>query len=306
MFERNKVGKTQAYVIVCGNEKGGSGKTTTAMHLIVALLNAGHTVASVDLDSRQQSLTRYIENRNHWIQKFGLSIPVSNHFNLNRWSYDSALENENAELECFSEILQSVESAQDFVVIDTPGHDSYMMRLAHSMADSLITPLNDSYVDFDVLGNIDPLNGNVTQISHYAAMVREARRHRRNVDNGLLDWVIVRNRTAHLASRNTARMEASLKSLAMQLGCRLASGISERVVFRELFPKGLTVLDECDRSIVGRGHALSHLAARQEIRSLVTALRLPIDNAARKRADARKIWMNKSSKPVTRLKIMAD
>jgi len=306
MFVERSSGGRQAYVIVCGNEKGGSGKTTTAMHLIVALLNSGHKVASVDLDSRQLSLTRYAENRRNWINRNGLKLPESSHFHLERARTDSVVENENSELKRFSEIVQGIERTHDFIVIDTPGHDSYLMRLAHSMADTLVTPLNDSYIDFDVLGHVDPLSGEVMEISHYANMVREARRHRRSVDNGLLDWVVVRNRLSHLGSRNKSNMFESLKSLSIHLGCRLADGISERVVFRELFPVGMTALDELSEETLGSGPSLSHLAARQEVRSLVKMLRLPIDEVGRRRAETRKMWMQNTTNPGEHLKIFAD
>ncbi len=174
----------------------------------------------------------------------------------------------------FSQIVQEVENTHEFIVIDTPGHDSYLMRLAHSMADTLVTPLNDSYIDFDVLGHVDPQTGEVIEISHYAEMVREARRHRRSVDNGLLDWIVVRNRLSHLGSRNKSNMFESLKNLSMHLGCRLADGISERVVFRELFPIGMTALDELSEEVLGNGPSLSHLAAKQEVRSLMNMLAL--------------------------------
>ena len=307
MFVERKTGGRQAYVIVCGNEKGGSGKTTTAMHLIVALLNSGHKVASIDLDSRQLSLTRYVENRKNWIRKNSLNLPQSDHSFLERANADSILDNENSELRRFSEIVQSVENIYDFIVIDTPGHDSYLMRLAHSMADTLVTPLNDSYIDFDVLGHIDPLSGEVLEISHYATMARDARRHRRSVDNGLMDWVVVRNRLSHLGSRNKANMQESLKNLSMHLGCRLADGISERVIFRELFPIGMTALDDLNEETIGSGGpSLSHLAARQEVRSLVTMLRLPIDEVGKRRAEARKKWMDPSKKSFGDLRIFAD
>lgn len=306
MFQQRTGGGSQAYVIVIGNEKGGSGKTTTAMHLIVSLLNAGHKVASIDLDSRQLSLTRYVENRRNWVRKNSISLPLPHHNNLPRSSSDSILNNENSELRDFSHILQDVEKTHDFIVIDTPGHDSYLMRLAHSMADTLVTPLNDSYVDFDVLGRVDPITGEVLEISHYAQMVRDARRQRRSVDNGLLDWIVVRNRLSHIGSRNKTNMFESLKNLSMQLGCRLAEGISERVVFRELFPIGMTALDELSEDILGASPSLSHLAARQEVRSLVSVLRLPVDDAGRRRADARKRWMDRSSEPFEKLSIFAD
>ncbi len=296
----------QAYVIVCGNEKGGSGKTTTAMHLTVALLNGGHKVATVDLDTRQLSFSRYLENRVAWNRRKGLRLPVSDHFRLERANGDSITENETAELARFQDILREVEHSHDFILIDTPGHDSFAMRLAHSMADTLVTPINDSYVDFDVLARIDPTTGDVIDISHYATMVRDARRHRRTVDNGLLDWVVVRNRLAPLATRNRRNMADSLKDLSMRLGCRLADGISERVVFRELFPMGLTALDEMSEETMGAGPTLSHLAARQEVRSLLSVLRLPVDEIGRRRAEARQVWLSNADKPMEDLGIFAD
>jgi chromosome partitioning protein len=296
----------QAYVIVCGNEKGGSGKTTTAMHLIVALLNAGHRVASIDLDARQLSLTRYIENRIAWNRRIGLHMPVPDHFWLERSYGDSVTENENLELGRFQDILQQTEHSHEFILIDTPGHDSFAMRLAHSMADTLITPVNDSYVDFDVLARIDPSTGEVIDISHYAKMVREARRHRRTVDNGLLDWVVVRNRISPSASRSQQNLAESLKDLSMRLGCRLANGISERTVFREFFPIGMTALDRLSEETLGAGPTLSHLSARQEVAALLAVLKLPIDEVGRRRAHARQIWLQNAGKPTEDFGLLAD
>ena len=293
----------QAYVIVCGNEKGGSGKTTTAMHLIIELLNGGHRVASIDLDSRQLSLTRYFENRVAWNRRMGLRMPVPDHFRLERCHGDIVTDNENVELGRFQAILEQTERSHDFIVIDTPGHDSFVMRLAHSMADTLITPINDSYVDFDVLARIDPATSEVIDISHYAKMVREARRHRRTVDNGLLDWVVVRNRISPGAGRNVAD---SLGDLSMRLGCRLADGITERAIFRELFPIGMTALDSMNEDAMGSGATIAHLAARQEVRSLVAALRLPIDEIGRRRARARQVWLQNSGKPMEDFGLLAD
>jgi chromosome partitioning protein len=296
----------QAYVIVCGNEKGGSGKTTTAMHLVVSLLNAGHKVASIDLDSRQMSLSRYVQNRIASVRRHGLRLPIPDHFRLQSSTGDLVSENENAELDAFQRILAQVENTHDFIIIDTPGHDSYAMRLAHSMADTLVTPINDSYVDFDVLGHVDPATGEVINISHYASMVREARRQRRTVDNGLMDWVVVRNRLAQVTSRNNKNVADSLANLAMRLGCRLADGISERVIFRELFPMGFTALDELPPQMQGGGLTLSHLSARQEVRALVATLKLPIDDVGRRRAQARRAWIDSSSRPLEGLDLFAE
>ena len=305
MFKAEASQAKQAHVIVCGNEKGGSGKTTTAMHIIVYLLKTGYKVASIDLDTRQLSLTRYMENRRKWQRKCGVELLHSEHFHLATNHSDTVQERENEDLEKFSEIFAATEKTCDFILIDTPGHDGYLMRLAHSMADTLVTPLNDSFIDFDVLGQIDPESGEVTNISHYASMVRDARRHRRVVDNGLLDWIVVRNRLSNINSRNKSHMLESLKDLSMRLGCRLADGITERVIFRELFPIGLTALDDLDKHL-GTGPTLSHLAARQEVRQLIATLRLPVDELGRKRAEARKIWFENSNKPLQDLDVFAD
>ena len=176
-----------AHVIVLGNEKGGSGKSTTAMHIAVALLQAGQRVATIDLDSRQKSFTHYIDNRRDWAARTGLRLEVPVHFCVARGNSLRVDEIEAQEFAAFAQAVSAVEHSHDFVVIDTPGTDSYMMRLAHSMADTLITPLNDSFVDFDVLGAIDPISFEVAGVSHYAEMVREARRQRRLVDGGLTD-----------------------------------------------------------------------------------------------------------------------
>jgi len=169
-----------AHVIVLGNEKGGSGKSTTAMHVAVALLQAGQRVATIDLDSRQKSFSHYIEHRREWAARTGIKLEIPVHYCVARGSGMRLDEIEAQEFAAFAQAVSSVEQSHDFVVIDTPGNDSYMMRLAHSMADTLITPLNDSFVDFDVLGTIDPISFEVAGVSHYAEMVREARRQRRD------------------------------------------------------------------------------------------------------------------------------
>ncbi|MCP4184969.1 MAG: ATPase, partial [Hyphomicrobiales bacterium] len=191
------------------------------------------------------------------------------------------------------------------IVIDTPGFDNYLMRLAHSMADTLITPLNDSYVDFDVLAKIDQRNGDVRDLSHDALMVRDARRQRRRVDNGLLDWIVVRNRLSHARNYNESSMLESLKDLSMRLGCRLADGISERVIFRELFPMGLTVLDDMTEKAMGKRLTISNLSARQEIRRLIDIMRLPINASGLKRSNARRAWLENYSKPIENPNIFA-
>lgn len=305
MFTLNKE-QQQAYVIVCGNEKGGSGKTTTTMHMAVALMNAGYRVATIDLDGRQRTLTRYIENRSEWKRRYNLDLTLPTHTFIPPANEENRADRNSAELSQFMSAVADVEKNHDFVLIDTPGHDGYLMQLCHSIADTLVTPMNDSYLDFDVLGHIDPSNGEVVQLSHYAVTVREARRKRRFADNGILDWIVVRNRISNIQSRNSEAMVKSLKSLSMQLGCRIADGIGERVVFRELFPIGLTVLDDLSSATFGGQITNSHLAGRQEVRSLISILRLPIDEVGRKRAKARQSWMENAEKPIDTMGLIAD
>lgn len=295
-----------AHVIVLGNEKGGSGKSTTAMHIIVALLKAGQRVAAIDTDSRQLSLTHYIENRRRWSKKRGIALELPTHFSVARSEGDNVRDIEAQEFAAFAEAISIVEHSFDFVVVDTPGSNSYLMRLSHSMADTLLTPVNDSFVDFDVLGRVDPESFEVTGVSHYAELVRAARRQRRLVDRGMVDWIVVRNRLSILDSRNKRNVGQGLRELALKLGFRLADGISERVIFREFFPMGLTALDTLDSRTLGGEPTLSHLSARQEIRNLLSMLRLPIDERGRRRAEARRIWLERSREPMEMLDILAD
>ena len=307
MLMQADVGKpVSAHVIVLGNEKGGSGKSTTAMHVAVALLQAGQRVATIDLDSRQKSFTHYVENRRDWAERSHIKLDIPKHFCVARGSGLRLDEVEAQEFGAFAEAISGVEQSHDFVVIDTPGSDSYLMRLAHSMADTLITPLNDSFVDFDVLGTIDPNTFEVTGISHYAEMVREARRQRRLVDGGLTDWVILRNRLSALGSRNKRLVGEGVDELGRQLGFRAADGFSERVIYREFFPRGLTALDELNEDTLGQRPSLSHVTARDEVKGLIEALKLPIDERGRRRAAARAEWLATAGKPLETHDLLAD
>src|ERR1700748_902214 len=233
-----------AHVVVLGNEKGGSGKSTTALHIAVALLKAGQRVATIDLDCRQQSFTRYINNRHVWARRTGLDLELPVHCCIKLGETMQIADNENSEFQQFMDAVSAVERTFDFIVIDTPGTDSYLMRLAHSMADTLVTPINDSFLDFDVLGTVDPTTYSVTGESHYAAMVRDTRRKRRQLDGASTDWIVVRNRLSMLGSRNKQLVAGSLKELSFRLGFRSIDGFAQRVVYREFFPRGLTALED--------------------------------------------------------------
>jgi chromosome partitioning protein len=296
--EPNTRGATSAHVVVLGNEKGGAGKSTVAMHVAVALMNVGQRVATIDVDSRQRTFTRYTENRRGWARKTGRELKVPTHFCVARGSTLRLDENEAIEFAGFAEAVGAVERSHDFVVVDTAGTDNYLTRLAHSMADTLVTPINDSFVDLDVIGVIDASTYAVIGESHYAAMVREARRQRRQIDGARMDWVVVRNRLSMLGSRNKQLVGEGLAELSARLGFRCVDGFAERLVYREFFPRGLTALDNLDQVMLGTRPSLAHVTARAEVMSLIEALRLPLDARGQGRAAARAEWFAALENPL--------
>lgn len=274
-----------AHVIVLGNEKGGSGKSTTAFHLAIFLLYQGFRVASIDVDSRQQTMTNYVLNRRKWAQAHDMKVPHPTHYHLPRVRGDSIAANHETEFDLFRQAIIEVEGDADFVVVDTPGFDTNLSRLAHSLADTLITPLNDSLIDLDVLARIDPATGEALELSHYARLAQRARKERLAVDGRTIDWVLVRNRISMLSSRNMRLVQNGLNKIAMRLGCRVADGIAERVIFRSLFPLGMTVFDPLDEEMLNGIPSTSHDSARHEYEQLVKALNLPLGaRAAARRA----------------------
>jgi chromosome partitioning protein len=263
----------RAHVLVIGNEKGGSGKSTTAMHIVVSLMQDGAHVATVDLDARQGTFTRYVENRAAYAQRKGLDLPVPMHAAVQA-SGDAADEKAR-----FEAALEPAVLGADYVVIDTPGSDTHLSRLAHTWADTLLTPLNDSFIDLDLLARIDPDTLKIVRPSIYAEAVWKQRQIRSMQGAKPVDWIVMRNRLSSLAARNKRDMASVIDALAKRIGFRVAAGLSERVIYRELFLSGLTLLD-LKRGSGGPSLTMSHVAARQEVRDLVAALNLPPPAAA--------------------------
>ena len=289
-----------AHVIVLGNEKGGSGKSTTAFHLAIYLLYEGFNVATIDVDSRQQTLTQYVRNRRDWAQNHGLKVPQTTHYHLPVSKSDSVAQNHRLEFEVFRHAVTEVESKADFLIIDTPGFDTNLTRLSHSLADTLLTPLNDSLIDLDVLAHINPVTGEPRRLSHYARLVQRARKERLAIDGRTIDWVLARNRISMLSSRNMRLVQSGIEQLATRLGARVADGIGERVIFRSLFPIGMTVFDPLEESALGVAPGMSHASALQEYRNLVAALNLPVSRRFRARNAARQAWSkSKREGPLT-------
>ncbi len=266
------------HVIVLGNEKGGSGKSTTAMHLIVALLRSGKTVGAMDLDLRQGSLTRYLENRKKFCENNDKELVFPKIVTVEPSSLDSRAESQKKETESLKNALKSL-AGYDFVVIDCPGANTHLSRLAHLHADTIVTPLNDSFVDFDLLAKVDPGTGKVLGPSLYSEMVWTARKQRAMMGvRGGIDWIVMRNRLSATRARNKKTMGDKLEELSSRIGFRLARGFGDRVIYRELFPIGLTLLDLGGVNSPVRLSTMSHVTARLEIRSLVASLKLPVED----------------------------
>jgi len=284
-----------AHVIVVGNEKGGTGKSTLSIHITVALLKAGFRVATIDLDTRQRTLTRFFENRRSWATSAPWDVELPLHYALERGASDNVRDNETVEFGAFADAIAAVEHAYEFVVIDTPASDSYLMRLAHSLADTLISPVNDSYIDVDVFSRVHHDRTQRGQVAHYADLVLEARRKRRLVDQGIIDWILVRNRIASIQSNNARQIQTSLTRMASELQFRPADGLHDRVIFRELFPIGLTALDPIEEATRNGQLSSSQLSARREIEELVVTLQLPERRSGMAHLQARHVWFDKIS-----------
>lgn len=252
-----------AHIIVVGNEKGGSGKSTTSMHVATALARMGHRVGALDLDVRQRSFGRYLENRMHFTASEDLDLPTPR---LGR------LEPETDGIDPLSRAIEALEPDCDFILLDCPGSHTRLSQMAHTLADTLITPMNDSFIDFDLLARMSP-DGKVLGPSIYAEMVWSARQMRGQAGAGPIDWLVLRNRLGTQAMHNKRKVGGALETLSRRIGFRVAPGFSERVIFRELFPRGLTLLDLKD--IGTEQLSMSNIAARQELRDLIQELRLP-------------------------------
>jgi len=211
----------------------------------------------VDLDIRQQSTGHFFANRTAWTKAQGTPLPEP----VCYLGDDAGL------------LETALGAPADFVVVDTPGADTDLSRQAHQSADMIVTPMNDSFVDFDVLGTVDPVSLAVLRPSLYALTVWEARKARAARRGQSIDWVVLRNRLASVEARNRKRVDERLSALARRAGFRAIAGLRDRVIYRELFPFGLTVSD-LSATIRPVQVSLAHVSARQELRGLMGDLGL--------------------------------
>lgn len=262
-----------AHIIVVGNEKGGAGKSTVSMHLATALSRMGHNVSALDLDLRQKTFGRYASNRAKFMASEGLSLPGPRYHDLPEIDQTKLKPGENVYDRRLSAAVAELESDSDFIIIDCPGSHTRLSQVAHSLADTLVTPLNDSFVDFDLLAHVDADGKKILGPSVYSEMVWNARQLRAQAGLKPIDWIVVRNRLGAQQMVNKQKMGEALDSLAKRIGFRIAPGFNERVIFRELFTRGLTLLDLKDVGV--KQLNISNVAARQELRELVKSLNLP-------------------------------
>jgi chromosome partitioning protein len=262
------------YIFVVGNEKGGAGKTTCCIHLIVGLLEAGHKVAMIDTDSRQHSLTNYINNRKAYNKKNPeqqVVMPINFHIPESR--HPTIVLKHEEEKALFEQALEFAAGEADFIVIDTPGSCTFLSKLAHSYADTIITPINDSFFDVDVMAKINPDDLSIVSPSIYSEMIWEQKMQRAKRDKGTIEWIVMRNRLSNLDAVNKRNVSKVLDALSERISFKVIQGFSERVIFRELFLQGLTLLD-LTKANHGKLFSLSHVAARQELRDFLNNLGL--------------------------------
>ncbi|MEN9060887.1 division plane positioning ATPase MipZ [Ponticoccus litoralis] len=262
-----------AHIIVIGNEKGGAGKSTVSMHIATALARLGHRVGAIDLDLRQKSLARYLENRRKHLDEVGVDLPTPSYMDLPEIDEASLPPGEDPVAHRLTQAVAALKPVSDFIIIDCPGSHTRLAEVAHSLADTLVTPLNDSFVDFDLLAHIDSDGDRIIGPSVYSEMVWAARQQRAQAGLPAIDWVVLRNRLGVQQMVNKMKIERAIAALSKRIGFRIAPGFSERVVFRELFPRGLTLLDLKDIGV--RQLNISNVAARQELRDLLKTLKLP-------------------------------
>ena len=261
----------RARVFVVGNEKGGSGKSTVAINLIVGLLRSGLSVAAIDIDARQGTLTRYLANRRAFCARTGVALPVPTHIAIDPSSADSRAVAEAEERAHVAAVLEDLAARHDAIVVDTPGRSDHLTRLLHTYADTLITPINDSHIDLDLIGTVDPESRRVVRPSVYSELVWEQRKERARMNRPPIDWVLMRNRIRQTDTKNAREIEQLVKNLSKRFAFRVAPGFGERVIFREMFPNGLTLLD-LRESGIDTPLTISHVAARNEIRILLEML----------------------------------
>ena len=265
---------TRPHIVVLGNHKGGSGKSTLAMHIAAGLMKEGRRVATLDLDFQQRTFTHYIENRRAWAKDNKIVLNVPTHLCVDDLAADKSPVTDNTRISLISNAIAALESHYDFIVIDTPGGTGLVSVFAHGLADTLLTPVNDSFVDLDAILSLKKTQDQLPGQSQYTEAVRRALDARREVTKRDIDWFVVRNRMLSSSSRNARDVHKTIAAAGQKAGFQVATGLSERVIYRQYFPIGLTAFDSLETSLLGMKPTTAHVLARQEVRQLIESVHL--------------------------------
>ena len=250
------------HVITFANEKGGVGKSTLAFHIAVALAHAGQKVVAIDLDRRQRTLERGLSYRQGTACNLGIALP-SPHYSVLDYPSTAAL----------YQTINRLGPDADFVIFDAAGADSPIFRRVVALADTLIAPINASFLDLELLGRLNPVNGVPERAGCFGQTVSELREEKLARKMGLIEWIVVKNRVRAAEKRHIGRIDDALERLSISHDFRIAQGLSERVAFRELFQFGLTHLDLDLIPDMIRPQASS----RDEIHALIADLGLTVE-----------------------------
>lgn len=261
-------------IIVVGNQKGGSGKTTIAFHLIAGLMRSGYSVGSVDLDGGQLTLSSILRNRQAFRDSRDINLDLPEHHFLSDDLHQAQYRNVREAESWLENIIPDMCARHDVIVIDTPGHDTPLNMLAHACGDILLTTLNDSFVDLDVILEVSPATLRPVGLSHYGRMIRKAASEREAASLSPARWLVLQNRVGLLRTNNRKMVEEVLSEASRLYDFELLGGLSERVVFRELFTFGLTVYD-LERLPGFADRTRSQVHAEAELDALVEAICRP-------------------------------
>ena len=266
------------HIIVLGNLRRGSGKSTLAIHLAVGLMKAGRRVATLDTDFERGTLSRYILNRRRFAHANELALDTPTHYRFrNAGGGAKPLETETAQTNFVSSAIAAAEAGHDFIIIDTPSTLTKANLFAHALADTIISPINDSFLDLDAIVPSTKVTADIAQ-SVYTSAIHRAREARELVTSRTIEWWVIPNRIfSSLNTRNERTIRAALKEASQRLGFRIAAGIAERLLYRQLFPKGLTAFDPMEASLLGVKPTISHVLARQDLRQLTSLINVTPD-----------------------------
>lgn len=294
IFAPQNIDKSEhrARILVFGNEKGGCGKSTLAMHVAIGLLRLGFSVGSIDLDSRQGSFSRYLRNRFDTVRRLdgdshrlhGMS-PTHIRFMPSGSDADKGTRRNLHDGTFLTGAINELSPHHDFIIIDTAGRDCYINRLAHSFADTVVTPVNPSYIDLDLIADINPMTQAIDHAGLYTKMIAEQRQNKlsrvitEDITARSIDWIVVPNRLQKKTDKNAEMLKEQdfivnvvLPDAAQKFDFKTVSGFTERALFRDLFLKGLTLLDLAE--VRQQDLSLDIVQARQEVRTVIEAIGL--------------------------------